>query len=160
MDSRDLSICESIMHSLFTSHVDEGITPAREWTAEDDRNFVSLRRKGLAWADISKHLNRSIKACQQRLYAKPLYHTRRQFTTVEDEMIVSEVTQYMNAGKRPSWKAIGSLINRAPSAVRGRWEEILNPLLEKKPCTYEEDVKISRAVLMGKEYRGPSSLQR
>lgn len=126
---------------------ESGVRIQRRWTKEEDKILLQLRAQSLRLSAIAAQLGRNWTSCRyrlQRLHAlEKGIDVKRKWTREEDDHVHSEIAKYVHANRRPLWKDIGKAIDRTGPAVQLRWESVLDPTLNRRRWTEEEDACVS-----------------
>ncbi|KAJ3027520.1 hypothetical protein HK097_006146, partial [Rhizophlyctis rosea] len=112
-------------------HLKKGPLNAEEQTLL--RNFVQTKLKyggHIGWVELGRLMNRSSGYLRKFWDAHSGLRTGR-FDDEEDRLVLRRAKMAMKMGTRPSWAAIGRLLNRPPVTVLNRWKTAFQSRLSK-----------------------------
>lgn len=131
-----------------------------KWTEDEDLLLTAFVGKARdvgqrpVWVDIAAQLNRSPHIVRRRwtgTLCPELVSCR--FTSAEDCQIIDFVTVTKSADCIP-WSVIARQLRRPPAQVQQRWNHTLDPALNKRRWTEEDDeALLSRVTAMKEEGR-------
>jgi hypothetical protein len=119
-----------------------------KWTAVEDRKLMEAVEKvgTKSWSRVAAFMpKRSPSQCMHRyLYSINPKKTRGRWSKEEDTLLLQGIQEY----GRGNWTLISRkyVPNRTDAQVRERYENVLNPDIEKGPWTDDEVDKLKKAV--------------
>ncbi|KAI9346729.1 Homeodomain-like protein [Zopfochytrium polystomum] len=130
---------------FYAMHLREEKATAQSWSEQDDERLRQVAQKHIGdWETVSKMFpGRTARQCKYRWRAVSEKPNWGRWTEEEDQRLLGAVAQQ----KRGNWTAIALQVStRNETQCRERYEEVLNPELDKSAFTEAELSKLESLV--------------